>query len=139
MFGYDRVTSVRRSGSHGQPLRLSHGRLRWMARRRLSNKTAAVLGLFVGNPELKTFGRDIIRYTGIPSGSLYPILHRLEERGYLLSEWESLDIAVQNGRRPRRMYQLDPRGAERAAEDLPDPSPTPAKAHASLKPRPAAP
>jgi PadR family transcriptional regulator PadR len=89
-----------------------------MKERRMSSQTAAVLGLFVHQPESEIYGREIVKETGIPSGSLYPILHRLGERGFLLANWESLEIATQAGRRPRLMYRLDPRGAEQALAAL---------------------
>ncbi len=52
--------------------------------------------------------------------TLYRTLRRLEERGALTSEWESLDDAAENGRegRPRRYYQLASAGAELARSEL---------------------
>jgi PadR family transcriptional regulator, regulatory protein PadR len=82
--------------------------------RRISDETAAVLSLFLDAPERWMFGREIIIATAIPSGSLYPILRRLNDRKILVAEWESLDQAVQARRRPRRHYRLDPAGADRA-------------------------
>ena len=75
--------------------------------RRLSAPAAATLKLFLDDPSREWFGRDIIRLAGIPSGSLYPILHRFEGRSILASEWEDIDVAVAAGRRPRRTYRLD--------------------------------
>lgn len=52
--------------------------------------------------------------------TLYRALRRLEERGALTSEWESLDEAAANGRegRPRRYYRLTAVGAELAESEL---------------------
>ena len=52
--------------------------------------------------------------------TLYRALRRLEERGALTSEWESLDDAAAAGRegRPRRYYFLTTAGAELAATEL---------------------
>jgi DNA-binding PadR family transcriptional regulator len=52
--------------------------------------------------------------------TLYRALRRLEERGALTSEWESLDEAAANGRegRPRRYYRLTAAGAELATAEL---------------------
>lgn len=86
--------------------------------RRLSAETTAVLGLFVADAQREAFGREIIVETGIPSGSLYPILRRLEERGFLVSAWEPFAVAVQHGRRPRRTYRLDAFAADRAGAAL---------------------
>lgn len=58
------------------------------------------------------FGLEIVADAQIASGSLYPILHRLEDRAILESEWEVLEDAVAAGRRPRRLYRLDPKGAD---------------------------
>ena len=54
--------------------------------------------------------------------TLYRALRRLEERGALTSEWESLDDAAANGRegRPRRYYRLTNGGAELAKSELRD-------------------
>ena len=52
--------------------------------------------------------------------TLYRALRRLEERGALESEWESLDDAARSGRegRPRRYYRLTSAGAELAKSEL---------------------
>ena len=52
--------------------------------------------------------------------TLYRALRRLEERGAVTSEWESLDDAAAAGRegRPRRYYFLTTAGAELAATEL---------------------
>ena len=86
-------------------------------KRRLSDEAAAALLLFVSEPRRQRFGLDIIKETGLASGSLYPILHRFEQRRLLTSCWEDLDIAVAGSRRPRKLYKLDPSGAQ-AAEAL---------------------
>ena len=86
-----------------------------MRKRVLSDEAAKVLKLFVDEPDVERFGRDIIVRTEVASGSLYPILHRHEKRGLLVSRWEDLDTAVKAGRRPRRLYRLDARNAGTAA------------------------
>lgn len=43
----------------------------------------------------------------IEEGTLYPLLRRLEEQGFLASEWR-----IEGGGPPRRYYWLSPRGAE---------------------------
>jgi PadR family transcriptional regulator PadR len=86
-------------------------------RRRLSDPAAAVLGLFVLEPHRGQFGAGIIEQTEIPSGSLYPILHRFEKDGVLTSSWEDFDVAIAERRRPRKLYRLRP-GSEEAATRL---------------------
>jgi DNA-binding PadR family transcriptional regulator len=82
----------------------------------LSESAAAVLSLFVNQPDRERFGLELIQETGIPSGSLYPILHRLEGAHILESSWEELETAVAAGRRPRKKYRLSPAMAERAGQ-----------------------
>ena len=52
--------------------------------------------------------------TGLKSGTLYPILMRLKERGWLETRWE----VVENGKPPRHMYRLTPDGLELAREEI---------------------
>jgi DNA-binding PadR family transcriptional regulator len=47
------------------------------------------------------YGFDIMDVSGLPDGTVYPALRRLEDAGMLLSEWESEDTA---GKRPQRCY-----------------------------------
>jgi PadR family transcriptional regulator PadR len=82
--------------------------------RRLSDEAAATLRLFLDDPKREFFGLEIIRAAGIHSGSLYPILHRLDGQGLLTARWEPLDVATAAGRRPRRQYRLHPGGEQRA-------------------------
>ncbi len=52
-----------------------------------------------------TYGFAIMERTGIKSGSLYPILSRLEGLGWITGEWET---PQPEGRPPRRYYELTP-------------------------------
>jgi DNA-binding MarR family transcriptional regulator len=79
-----------------------------MTSRRISDATASVLRLFLERPDAEFYGLEVIRLTGIKSGSLYPILGRLESRGVLVAAWEDLTSATERGTRPRRRYQLNP-------------------------------
>jgi DNA-binding PadR family transcriptional regulator len=63
-------------------------------------------------------GFDIIDATGLPSGTVYPILRRLEEGGLLRSAWESVHIARDEQRPPRRYYQITGPGTALAREAL---------------------
>lgn len=58
-------------------------------------------------------GAEIGRVTALPSGTLYPILLRLERAGWLRSEWEYGDPAIL-GRPRRRFYMLTGVGADLA-------------------------
>lgn len=56
-------------------------------------------------------GFDIIDATGFPSGTVYPILRRLEDAGMLRSSWEPVTRARTEQRPPRRYYQVTGAGA----------------------------
>lgn len=58
-------------------------------------------------------GFDIIDATGLPGGTVYPALGRLESEGCVASRWEDPAIARREGRPPRRYYELRPAGRRR--------------------------
>jgi DNA-binding PadR family transcriptional regulator len=62
-------------------------------------------------------GFDIIDITGLPGGTVYPALARLESEGHLVSRWEDPRIAQEEGRPPRRYYELRAAG-ERTLQDM---------------------
>jgi PadR family transcriptional regulator, regulatory protein PadR len=64
------------------------------------------------------YGFDIIDATGLQSGSVYPILRRLEDAGLLRSKWEPVRAARDEQRPPRRYYQVTGAGAEALREAL---------------------
>ena len=81
--------------------------------RALSSATALVLhALDLGCRH----GFDILDATGLPSGTVYPILRRLEQDGLASSKWEAPKAAQEEQRPPRRYYALTPGGMELVAE-----------------------
>lgn len=58
-------------------------------------------------------GYDLSEHTGLSSGTLYPILMRLSDRGMLESKWEPSE---HEGRPPRKLYRLNAEGAAYAIE-----------------------
>lgn len=62
------------------------------------------------------YGFDIIEVTGLPSGTVYPALRRLEAAGCLASAWEDAGAADAEGRPPRCYYDLTPAGNRLLAE-----------------------
>ena len=58
------------------------------------------------------FGFDIMDVTGLPSGTIYPALRRLEALGLVSSDWENDDRARREGRPRRRYYELTPTGKQ---------------------------
>ena len=89
-----------------------------MARiRRSSGQTLSLLQGLLDRPRKWRHGYDLSTETGLPSGTLYPILVRLEERGFLESKWEPSPEA---GRPPRHLYRLTPKGTVHAKSGFSD-------------------
>ena len=61
------------------------------------------------------FGYEILQETDLTSGTVYPILHRLQEAGWLISDEEP---SPQKGRPPRRCYRFTEMGAAEAWKAL---------------------
>jgi PadR family transcriptional regulator PadR len=55
-------------------------------------------------------GFDVIDATGLPSGTVYPILRRLERESLVSAAWEDAAIAHEEQRPPRRYYELTTAG-----------------------------
>jgi PadR family transcriptional regulator PadR len=79
----------------------------------LTYSTAVILQA-VSNGYL--YGFDIIDITGLPGGTVYPALRRLEDAGYLSSKWEAPHIAQSEPRPPRKYYELTREGRDALAE-----------------------
>jgi DNA-binding PadR family transcriptional regulator len=79
---------------------------------RFSSQTAALLSALLEAPSDWHYGYDLSRYTRLRSGTLYPILIRLTERGWLETRWE---FAEESGR-PRHMYRLTSEGRKRSRQ-----------------------
>lgn len=62
------------------------------------------------------YGFDIMDMTGLPSGTVYPALRRLEMAGFVRSKWEKQAIAQEEQRPPRKYYELTKQGHEALAE-----------------------
>ena len=74
---------------------------------RLTYPTALVLqALLQGHHH----GFDIMDATGLPSGTVYPILRRLDAEGYVKSKWEKEGVARREQRPARRYYELTATG-----------------------------
>lgn len=83
--------------------------------RRSSSQTVALLRVLLQQPGRWRYGYDLSRETGLKSGSLYPILMRLDDRGFLESGWRD---SPEPGRPPRHTYRLTKAGAAFAREQL---------------------
>ena len=74
---------------------------------RLSHSAALILkALSLGY----CFGFDVMEMTGLPSGTVYPALRRLERDKLVESRWEPEDEAVANQRPARRYYEVTRQG-----------------------------
>src|SRR5579863_2322296 len=87
-----------------------------MARRpEFSAQTLAVLAELCATPSQWRHGYGIARDTGLKSGTLYPVLIRLADRGLVEARWEDEQPA---GRPRRHLYRLTPDGLAIATEAL---------------------
>lgn len=78
-----------------------------MSTSRLSHTAALILkALSLGY----CFGFEVMEVTGLPSGTVYPALRRLERDGFVQSDWEPEDKATQAARPARRYYQVTSAG-----------------------------
>ncbi|MGH4006914.1 MAG: PadR family transcriptional regulator [Pseudonocardiaceae bacterium] len=84
---------------------------------RITLPTAAVLRQMLENPTADYYGFALAEATSFPSGTIYPVLARLETAGWLASFWEEGNPAKLERPR-RRMYRLTGAGAYAAREAL---------------------
>ena len=85
-----------------------------MSRRpNISGQTRTALASFLAQPQEWRYGYDITRETGLKSGTLYPLLMRLHDQGFLEAEWRP---SVKAGRPPRHAYRLTASGIALARE-----------------------
>lgn len=84
---------------------------------RMTGPTRAVLGALLETVDHPRYGLEIGSAAGLPSGTVHPILARLEGLGWLESTWEDVDPAAA-GRPRRRYYRLTAIGAGEARAAL---------------------
>jgi PadR family transcriptional regulator PadR len=80
---------------------------------RLSHQTKRVLQAFLDSPTEEIYGFALSQATGLKAGTLYPVLQRLRDDGWLAARWEEIDEHVE-GRRRRCYYRLTAAGEGRA-------------------------
>lgn len=81
----------------------------------ISPQTLRVLELLLESPRSWHYGYALSQRTGLKSGTLYPILVRLAEQGWLDTKWSEPDAP---GRPPRHTYRLTAEGAKSARERI---------------------
>jgi PadR family transcriptional regulator PadR len=78
-----------------------------------SSQTLKLLGALSSHGGGWRYGYELAKETGLKSGSLYPILIRLADRGLLETDWER---EPPRGRPPRHLYRLTPSGEAHLAQ-----------------------
>lgn len=76
-----------------------------------SPQTQAVLRALLTAHPAPCYGYDLSKATGLKSGSLYPILQRLERLDLLHASWQD---SPHTGRPPRHLYSLTAAGLDAA-------------------------
>jgi PadR family transcriptional regulator, regulatory protein PadR len=79
---------------------------------RLTEQAIRVIRALLEDPSKPRYGRDIARATQLKSGSLHPILARLEQAGWIESFWEEPTKHEDAGRPRRRYYRFTTDGAQ---------------------------
>ena len=74
-----------------------------------------VLEAFLADPAAPRYGYDLMKAARLPSGTLYPLLARLEREKLVASAWET---PQHEGQRPRKYYQLTAEGIRIARLEL---------------------
>lgn len=85
---------------------------------RMTLQTQLVLRALLEEPARQRYGLELCELAGLPSGTTYPILARLEEVGWVNSTWEDPAVPEQAGRPRRRLYRITRDGAEQARATL---------------------
>jgi PadR family transcriptional regulator, regulatory protein PadR len=82
---------------------------------RMTASLARVLAAFLADPAARRYGYDLMKAARLQSGTLYPLLARLEREKLLVSAWET---PQEEGQRPRKYYQLTGEGVRTARLEL---------------------
>ena len=78
-----------------------------------SRQTYLLLAALLEQPRTWRHGYELAKETGLKSGTLYPLLMRLNDQGLLDARWQASDLA---GKPPRHMYRLTAGGLALARE-----------------------
>jgi DNA-binding PadR family transcriptional regulator len=78
-----------------------------MGRKSLGNTTVRVLHAISTGVR---YGFDVMDATGLPSGTVYPALSRLENLAYVSTHWEDPAVAQREKRPPRKYYTITDSG-----------------------------
>jgi PadR family transcriptional regulator, regulatory protein PadR len=89
-----------------------------MTELRMTLQVQLVLRELLGGGGAERYGLELCAGTGLPSGTIYPIVARLEQAGWVESWWEDPARHVAEGRPRRRYYRLTRDGADLARAAL---------------------
>jgi PadR family transcriptional regulator, regulatory protein PadR len=90
-----------------------------MTRRpRMRLQTQLVLRAMLEDPAAERYGLQLCAETGLPSGTIYPIVARLDQVGWVESSWEEPSEHIAEGHPRRRHYRLTEERAEQARDAL---------------------
>jgi DNA-binding PadR family transcriptional regulator len=84
---------------------------------KLTGPLERVLRVLVADPAAPHYGYDLMKAARLPSGTLYPMLARLQQEGLVDSQWESQRPDA-GGRPPRKYYRLTAEGVRVARLEL---------------------
>jgi DNA-binding PadR family transcriptional regulator len=84
---------------------------------RMSGPTLKLLKVFLEHPKEALSGAQITKITNVGSGTLYPLLQRLADAGWIIGDWEKIDPS-EVGRPKRRLYKLTRSGQVAALKEL---------------------
>jgi PadR family transcriptional regulator, regulatory protein PadR len=101
---------------------------------KLTGPLERVLRVLVADPAASHYGYDLMRATRLPSGTLYPMLARLQQEGIVAARWEEQRPDA-GGRPPRKYYRLTAEGVRVASRELADASaPSGGRRYAAVRP-----
>jgi PadR family transcriptional regulator, regulatory protein PadR len=84
---------------------------------KLTGALERVLRVMITDPAAPHYGYDLMKAAKLPSGTLYPMLARLQQEGLVDSEWEAQRQDA-GGRPPRKYYRLTGEGLRIARLEL---------------------
>src|ERR1017187_9682168 len=81
---------------------------------KMTGPVQQVLRAMLEDPAVPRYGLEISKQASLETGTLYPVMARLEGVGWVESSWEDPAVSISDGRPRRRYYQLTKDGAEQA-------------------------
>jgi PadR family transcriptional regulator, regulatory protein PadR len=101
---------------------------------KMTGPVQLILRAMLADPAALRYGLEISKMADLETGTLYPVMARLEAVGWVQSSWEDPDLGVREGRPRRRYYQLTRDGAEQARFALAEIAQLRARRRATLSP-----